>query len=253
MAEIEKICCTDSKIETLRKINAIIDNTSNTDLSNLSEEGRAKFNAKVNKAGDNMTGSLTMEAMLNLKGANNQIDFSSTAAPSSTLEGGWISFRDKNGQVSGQVFNVLNTSNVLQTKMQVRRSISGTTKSAEIVVNVDESGNGYVTAPASSIANSIVTTAAIQKTANGYIKFGNGIIIQWGYVQCPANSTTVTVTLPISFTQDNYAVAAMHWGSNAEPTVSTVMVWEPTTSNFKLNQKSTNTNVLTRKWIAIGY
>lgn len=46
MAEFEKLLCTDSKVETLKKINANIDYTANTDLSNLSATGEKHFLGK---------------------------------------------------------------------------------------------------------------------------------------------------------------------------------------------------------------
>lgn len=63
MAELEKLCCTDSKVETLKKINAIIDNKANTDLSNLSEAGQAILDTKTNINLSNL--SATGEAKLN--------------------------------------------------------------------------------------------------------------------------------------------------------------------------------------------
>ena len=46
--ELEKIYCTDSRVEAVKKINAIVDNTANIDLSNLSEEGEKHFLGKTN-------------------------------------------------------------------------------------------------------------------------------------------------------------------------------------------------------------
>ena len=52
MAELEKILCTDSRIEAAKKINAIVDamgegDLANIDLSNLSSTGQAKFDEKA--------------------------------------------------------------------------------------------------------------------------------------------------------------------------------------------------------------
>ncbi len=52
MAELEKILCTDSRIEAAKKINAIVDamgegDLANIDLSNLSSAGQAKFDEKA--------------------------------------------------------------------------------------------------------------------------------------------------------------------------------------------------------------
>lgn len=52
MAELEKILCTDSRIEAAKKINAIVDamgegDLANIDLSNLSSAGQAKFDERA--------------------------------------------------------------------------------------------------------------------------------------------------------------------------------------------------------------
>lgn len=121
MAEIEKINCTDSKIEALKKINAIIDNTADIDLSNLSAEGETKFNtkantdfsnltsagqakfdAKVSKSGDTMTGTLTcgVDSFYAMIAKSNIIDVTQT--PSSKQYIG-IDFRDKNDTRMGWI------------------------------------------------------------------------------------------------------------------------------------------------------
>ena len=53
--------------------------------------------------------------------------------------------------------------------------------------------------------------ATVSKAANGYIKFTNGLIIQWGNFDTNVNSTgTVegTTTLPLAYTNQNYMVLA---------------------------------------------
>ena len=230
-----------------------LNNKLDKSLSNINEIGQSKFDAKVNKAGDTMTGSLTMNASFNLSKANNNMDYTSTTAPSSDLTGGWMYFRDKNWQVTGQIFNLHTINNVFQTKMQARRSIGGTNKTAEIVANVDVDGNCYATAPASAIINSIVTTAGIYRSTSGYVKLGNGIIIQWGNCGVPANNKSVTVTLPTSFTSNtSYSAVAIHTGTGGA-SLTNVTISGQTASSFVLNQQETYTSSLGRRWIAIGF
>ena len=87
----------------------------------------------------------------------------------------------------------------------------------------------------------------ISKTANGYCKFSNGLIIQWGQIAGNVN-TRHTVTLPTPFTSTNYTVCSSNttyadsapWGATIE---------ETTTTTFKILQ------VHKQKiwWMAIGY
>lgn len=149
----------------------------------------------VKKTGDTMTGNLNIDR----SGApivyldNNLGDYTDTAAPSSTVTFGQVLSRDKNNQWTGYLQTLLNTSNIMSTSIGARRSINGTNKSASIAVCVNSSGTGYAIAPASAVAGSILTTVAISKSANGYVKLGNGLILQWGYTSAKSN------TFPIKF------------------------------------------------------
>ena len=55
---------------------------------------------------------------------------------------------------------------------------------------------GYITAPASDVNGSILTTHAKSKAENGFFQLGNGLIIQWG------RSNQRTFTYPIPFSSD---------------------------------------------------
>lgn len=83
-------------------------------------------------------------------------------------------------------------------------------------------------APPSDKLNSIVTTEGISKSSSGYVKFGNGLIIQWLYnVQTPS-----TVTLPTPFTSTNYCCASMSTGSTAHE--HNISVYNKTTTTFQV-------------------
>jgi hypothetical protein len=64
---------------------------------------------------------------------------------------------------------------------------------------------GVAVATPSDAPNSVVTTTAISKGASGYVKLGNGMIIQWGIVGTGAN---FSVTFPTPFSSSaSYGVA----------------------------------------------
>lgn len=74
---------------------------------------------------------------------------------------------------------------------------NGTDALAPEGITVKRSGSTIATsAPASDANNSIVTTVAKSKGANGYFKLGNGMIVQYG------RSSTRTITYPIPFSTD---------------------------------------------------
>ena len=101
---------------------------------------------------------------------------------------------------------------------------------------------------ASDVIDSIVTTTAIRKTAQSgdnaswAVKFGNGFIIQGGFIE----SDIYTVTLAIPFTKESYQVSlvqAVDSEHNVNPTVS-----DKTVTNFKCGHHGWRVS-----WIAAGF
>ncbi len=107
-------------------------------------------------------------------------------------------------------------------------------------------GRSFPYASASDVNNSVVTTEGINKSPNGYVKLGNGLIIQWGTVT--AQNTTLTITLPIPFTSNNYTVA----GTAHDYGKALFIANTKTTTNFRLDLGG---GIGTAKidWLAIGY
>lgn len=101
---------------------------------------------------------------------------------------------------------------------------------------------GVALAKHSEIPSPVISD--IQKQQNGYVKFANGLIIQWGVV-APTGSQTA-VTYPTSFTQAPIIVE----GSNAMGT--NYGCTSVGSSGFILNASST-TSGKTFRWLAIGY
>jgi hypothetical protein len=105
----------------------------------------------------------------------------------------------------------------------------------------------WATAPSSDAANSIVTTIDKSKSTNGYFKFGNGLIVQWG--QNNASNAGTTITLPTAFTSaTSYEVAVVRHSSTAGETASANQ-----TSGSAFVITTSNSNSRSWGWIAIGY
>lgn len=230
----------------------------NADLSNLSAEGEAKFDTKVSKSGDTMTGRLVLEKGLK---SNTGIDISADnvvkgEAPTSSDYWG-IRFNDTVGEGVwadtrlGVVECSVTSDNSTALTFGVYKNEAGSTAMSSIRVAYDNAGNSYTTAPASNKINSIVTTLAYSQNTNGYYKLGNGLIIQWGQATVPAKTNTITVTLPISFTKV-FKVVSNHAGSGGDPTRTNVQCAVLSTSQFQLNNTATNDAAMSRYWIAIG-
>lgn len=164
----------------------------------------------VKKSGDTMKGDLIVEKS---KPAvfldNSSLDWSETTAPSANEIFGRLLMRDKNNNYTGGLQNVFNTSNQFSTEMLIRRSINGETKTNSLALRMDATGKVITYAPACSNTNSIVTTTGIAKGSSGYVKFGNGIIIQWKRIAGCSNYAH-TWTFPVAFTTSNYSVQVTH-------------------------------------------
>ena len=103
---------------------------------------------------------------------------------------------------------------------------------------------------ASDVNGSIVTTVNKTKLADGYFKFGNGMIVQWG--QDDVSNHIVDVTLPTAFTSTNYQLSAIRKsGTTATNQSDAFYCRNKTTTTFQLYNPSST--ALSATWIAIGY
>jgi len=104
-----------------------------------------------------------------------------------------------------------------------------------------------VMAAAATNNGSAITTTALSKVQNGYVKLGNGIIIQWGYNS--GFGTDAVVTLPTPFSNANYSVVpTMLSGTKyGFPTY----IKAHTATNFTGERNDSNKPPML--WVAIGY
>lgn len=98
-----------------------------------------------------------------------------------------------------------------------------------------------------------VTITAQSLGVNGYVKYSNGLIIQWG--KGNANGSKQTITFPISFSNTNFifvpSIGNSHGDVNWTEVVDTANTdWTTSTYRTKNTQKI-GTHVL--QWLAIGY
>ena len=98
----------------------------------------------------------------------------------------------------------------------------------------------------------IVRTTSHSKAQNGYYKFTNGLIIQWGRIEAEAAYTSGSVTFPTAFTSSNVAVQIeIMSAGNAKMVRPTNF----TTTGFAyVSDTFGSPNPTAQKtWIAIGY
>jgi hypothetical protein len=133
---------------------------------------------------------------------------------------------------------------------------------ADYTSRIIEDANGQLRAscsrlmvPDSSTVGSAISTSAISKSTNGYVKLGNGIIIQWGRFSTSSYTQTGTITFPTAFSNTNYSLA---FGSfrNGQTGLGQgyFLVTNNTSSNFTYKLVSGSDNYASQgRWIAIGY
>lgn len=105
-----------------------------------------------------------------------------------------------------------------------------------------------------SSSNSDKITISQSFGSNGYCKFSNGLIIQWGGVTGMGNRTEKTITLPTPFTTTNYSISgATNAAQYAGDKGCSWFASSQNTSNFKIESRFENQSGKTIWWIAIGY
>lgn len=107
----------------------------------------------------------------------------------------------------------------------------------QIDLNADK-----VFSTASDADGTVVTTVSKSKTTNGYFKFGNGLIIQWGNA-----GSGGTITFPTPFSSDNFSVTATIKSANG--TNNNDAITAKRTTGFDFHNYSGGGCL----WVAIGY
>lgn len=194
------------------------------------------------------------------------INATRNVAPSTTQYGG-IGIRDNANNLFASMVAAMDTNKNASAFLRVYNPKNTSTSDATyMTLHYNADGSTFVTAPASDVNTSIVTTVNKSKAANGYFQLGNGLIMQWG--KSTASSSSGNVTLPKAFSSTNYAVVIndvmanvpSSQGSNANVVGWGVVSTRKTTSftAFLCNYENSywwkcGWEGRTFTWIAIGY
>lgn len=192
-----------------------------TDTSNVAimTVGRAadptqNFNL-LHRSGDEI-----FSGVKTIKNNNPKFGFKNTLAdiskPSARTNSS-LFFLDKNGLFTGEIRNEFSSTGYLETAIYTNSKTSGTLQTSYIKVIVNKNGEVYATCPtppdAADSSTKIATTAWVNsritsimnsvgqgytsQKGNTYIKFSNGLIMQWG----KSTSSSRTITFEIPFTR----------------------------------------------------
>ncbi len=124
-----------------------------------------------------------------------------------------------------------------------------------VQVICDSNNNVSTACPSSDATNSILTTTGISKSSTGgYVKLGNGIIIQWGRTSEATASSSRTITYPTAFTTapQNVQVCFNVTSNGYIPRVTTVSTTQFVVASDTFSTSANPTNARIR-WIAIGF
>ena len=109
----------------------------------------------------------------------------------------------------------------------------------------------------SSLGTNAVLLSGQSLGQNGYVKYSNGLLIQWGK-QPGSTASTVTIYLPTSFYDTNYVIhGCIIKDAYDENVYTATSLVNPTVSSFKMDRNfgsSSGTGVSRAKysWMAIG-
>lgn len=172
-------------------------------------------------------------------------------APTTNQFGG-VSTTDKNGVEVAALYSSITTDNIVTSGLFVKQPTATGTAASVISIRCEKNGNFYTYAPQSSVNNSIDT---IVEHGQWYIKYGSGILINWGVVHdLGKNSRKITFDAPFSNVW-YYANVITSYGAatvgNPPPLVDTRFnIYDKQKTYFKV--QGNNTNVIV-DWFAIGY
>ena len=230
-----------------------LDEKLNKSLSNIDEIGQAKFDAKVNKAGDTMTGMLEVQsATPTIKIRSTQ--FERDVAPSTSQGVMWYNCYDKNNNSFGNLGVEKNNDNSNVLKVQAF-SADGTSNATIRVRAYADGSAGFnfpkctTKATTTSSASDYKTAVVTQNYVNGYSWYrvwSDGWKEQGGWCNRGTN-----VTYLKAFSDNNYTLVA----SGLSASTNTGMAYNHVMPNAKTTTGFTGTpsNAVGLFWYACGY
>lgn len=180
----------------------------------------------------------------------------------STNTGAQFTLQDKNGlggvnRLAGFALQYLANGHTRAT-LQAFKPTNGSSDNNYIYVDTDSSGNALTYAPACDANNSIVTTASKNTSGNGYVEFGNGLIIQWGSASVKGRTWT-WINLNKNFASTNYKVFCTDAGASPSSATSDTgaTAFKVASDSLRVNQfrvvADSNAASDLLFWFAVGF
>lgn len=217
----------------------------------------------INRNGDTTTGLITFQGYSHAKACFKSNDgIINTAIPSTIYDD--VRFVDKYGRRTGAVETIYGADGSRSININIVKDALAS-EAMRLLVGYDANGNPYTEAPTPAtedrstkiattafVGNVVASSAIAYKASNGYIKFSNGIIIQWGRSNKTSTGDT-TVTFPIAFTMSSpqIVVSRLTQADTTSVQQQLLVRSSPPSTQFKwYNNVSGGTSCM---WVAIGY
>ena len=217
----------------------------------------------INRNGDTTTGLITFQGYSHAKACFKSNDgIINTAIPSTIYDD--VRFVDKYGRRTGAVETIYGADGSRSININIVKDALAS-EAMRLLVGYDANGNPYTEAPTPAtedrstkiattafVGNVVASSAIAYKASNGYIKFSNGIIIQWGRSNKTSTGDT-TVTFPIAFTMSTPQIVVSRLTQADTTTVQQQLLVRssPSSTQFKwYNNVSSGTSCM---WVAMGY
>ena len=174
-----------------------------------------------------ISGTKTFSANL-IKKQNLNDDITNTASIDQSQE---IVFTDRNGTTTAYLKQEhKNAVNALRLGIRVPNGNDFS------VFNVlaQSGGYAYATAPASSTNGSVVITSSHSYGTSGFMKFGNGLIVQWTTVPNWDGNFNTVRNWPTAFSSATSYKAIAGWGNAQVESAYPITVWEQTSTGVRL-------------------
>lgn len=136
-------------------------------------------------------------------------------------------------------------------RLEAKNQVANLSKYIE--VRISDNGEVVTGSPACSARDSIVTTILRNRLANGgYITLGNGLIIQYGYVDVSSYNATGTVTFQTPFELGAYGMGAVGYrGSNGQGALSLTSISK---TGFSWRSSAGESNYNSKYfWLIVGF
>lgn len=124
---------------------------------------------------------------------------------------------------------------------------------AVLRVGILPNGTQYTYCPGCDWDNSILTNVAVNRSSNGYLKLGNGLLLQWGINSAAGYNNTTTVNFPTAFVDTAYTIQCTAVDGNNNYS-RTAYVMDAQTTYFKARgaQNGGTSETVAFRWFALG-